>query len=153
MVTSDTSSLFQGSEDAATSASASDVERYRGIGRLSFAIILSLMIALTIASGRWLESSNISLDFSVRAWIFLVVIALVGVLPRALNMGMHPAKVLLTFVPIANLILGLRCLVYQEGYEATKKVDKVGKVIATIIGIIFLIGYILIFRAELHAAY
>jgi len=42
---------------------------------------------------------------------------------------------------------------YQEGYEATKKVDKAGKLVAAIIAAIFVVGYILIFRAALYGTF
>jgi len=70
-----------------------------------------------------------------------VVLAVVGVLPRAINMGMHPAKILLTFIPIANMILLLRCLIYQRGYEPRRKVDRTGKIIALVIAVFSILGY------------
>ncbi len=36
-------------------------------------------------------------------------------------------------VPIANLLVGIRRLVFQEGYEDTKKLDQAGKIITYIV--------------------
>jgi hypothetical protein len=138
----DADSTVAGSSD-------SDSKRYGGIGRFSFALILFGLISLTFLLTSWADSRSVSIGFPLRAWIFLAVLAFVGVLPRTRNIGMHPAKALLIFMPIANLILGIRCLAYQEGYEATKKLDKTGKVIAAVIAILAIVGYGFIFISDL----
>ena len=48
-------------------------------------------------------------------------------------------------VPIVNLFLGIRCLVLQEGYKDTRKLDTVGKIItyivlALVIALLIMIG-------------
>ena len=42
-------------------------------------------------------------------------------------------------VPIANLLIGIRCLICQEGYADTKKLDKAGKITTYIVLAIFLL--------------
>lgn len=49
---------------------------------------------------------------------------------RLKNMGSNPWWCLLTVVPVANIILGFRCLVNQEGYVETRKLDQSGRTAA-----------------------
>jgi uncharacterized membrane protein YhaH (DUF805 family) len=58
--------------------------------------------------------------------------------PRLQNIGMSGWWSLLVLVPIANIILGLRCLVYQEGYEDTSKLDRTGTIIGWTLAGVFL---------------
>jgi uncharacterized membrane protein YhaH (DUF805 family) len=51
------------------------------------------------------------------------------VVERLRNIGMSGWWSLLILVPIANIILGVKCLIYQEGYQDTKKLDRTGKII------------------------
>lgn len=123
---------------------ATESKIYGGIGRLSFAIVLLGVSLLVFFSASKLESSDFSVGFPLRMWIFLGILLVVGALPRTRNIGMHPAKSLLIFVPIANLILLIRCLAYQEGYEDTRRLDRAGKVIGAPIAVLSIVGYGLI---------
>ena len=65
--------------------------------------------------------------------IVALVVSFVLVVKRLNNVGMSGWWSLLLLVPIANLIIGVRCLVCQEGYQDTKKLDTTGKVITGIV--------------------
>jgi Ca2+/Na+ antiporter len=108
---------------------------------MAFALIFASIVCLTVFLNRWEVTRDHGVSFTVCAWIFLGILAVFGVLPRAINMRMHPAKFLLTFVPIVNLILLLRCLIYPEGYEPSRRVDKTGKIVALVIAILSVCGY------------
>lgn len=56
---------------------------------------------------------------------------------RLKNMGASPWWCLLSVVPIANIILGFRCLVNQEGYMETKTLDQAGRTTAWILAGLF----------------
>ena len=124
-------------------------EQNGGIGRLAFAVILPCVVLFVHLLGMWIASTGGTLSFTPRAWIFLVVIAVVGVIPRIRNIGMHTAKVIVTFIPIANLVLALRCLAYQGGYEKARKLDKTGKIIAASIAVLAVSGYVFIFVSDM----
>ncbi len=141
MTTPDYSQVPTGAGETSNSLATTDMGRHSGIGRGAFAIIVVSIVCLTEFLNWWSVTRDHGLSSLACSWIFLVVLAVVGVLPRAINMGMHPAKVLLTFIPIANLILFLRCLIYQGGYEPRRKVDRTGKIIALIIAIFWILGY------------
>ena len=80
------------------------------------------------------------------ALLVVVVGSFFPVFYRLKNIGMNPWWCLLMIVPIANLFVGVRCLVFQEGYQDTKKLDKAGMIITYIvfgfIGLCILIGII-----------
>lgn len=58
-----------------------------------------------------------------------VIISLVLAVNRLRNIGMDGWAVILIFVPLANIYIGVKCLICQEGYEHTKKLDTPGRVI------------------------
>jgi hypothetical protein len=74
-------------------------------------------------------------------WFILVV-------SRLRNIGMSGKWSLLIIVPIANLFVGITCLICQEGYQETRKLDKAGKIAGSIIlGLIVLIVIAIIISA------
>jgi uncharacterized membrane protein YhaH (DUF805 family) len=60
------------------------------------------------------------------------VLAFILVVNRLHNIGMSGWWSLLILVPIANIYIGIKCLVCPEGYEDTKTLDTAGKIIAGI---------------------
>jgi DNA-directed RNA polymerase subunit RPC12/RpoP len=109
---------------------------YGGIRRLPyFGIALGLGFLQVVFST--IDSSGV-----------LVLAVIVGsffpVYYRLKNIGMNPWWCLLMIVPIANLLVGIRCLVFQEGYEDTKKLDQAGKVITYTVGGFVALGVLLL---------
>ena len=65
---------------------------------------------------------------------------------RLKNIGMNPWWCLVAIVPLANLLISIRCLIFPEGYQDTKKLDTAGKVIT---GIVLLTATIFVLRTFL----
>jgi uncharacterized membrane protein YhaH (DUF805 family) len=107
-------------------ARAAEVRHYGGIQRLPYlGIILGLGILQAILAAAD-PSGGIALLVVVVGYFFPVYY-------RLKNIGMNPWWCLLMIVPIANLLIGVRCLVFQEGYQDTKKLDKAGQIITYIV--------------------
>jgi len=58
---------------------------------------------------------------------------------RLKNMGYSGWWSVLIFVPLANLLVGLRCLICPAGYADTKRLDLAGKIITGIVVTVFLL--------------
>jgi len=52
---------------------------------------------------------------------------------RMKNIGMEPAWSLLMLIPVVGLLPHVRCLIFQKGYEETKKLDRTGKTLCWIV--------------------
>ena len=69
-----------------------------------------------------------------------IALTFVIVTNRLRNTGISGWWSLLILVPIANLFIGVRCLICPEGYQDTKKLDAAGRIIAgVLIGLVGLI--------------
>jgi hypothetical protein len=105
-----------------------------GIRRLScFWIFLGLGIFHTLFN---------SSDPTGIAMLMVALGYVLAAYSRLKNIGMNPWWCLLMIVPFANLIVVIRCLAFQENYQNSKKLDKAGKIIASIV--IGIIGLLLI---------
>ena len=114
---------------------------YGGIRRLPF---LGIMIGLGILRKSflflplWLIPAGVAaadpiVTATLMVALLLMVVSFIPVYYRLKNIGMNPWWCLLMLVPIANLLVGIRCLICQEGYADTKKLDTTGKVITYIV--------------------
>ena len=106
------------------------VRNYGGIRRLPYlGIIFGLAIVQSVlASGTGTSDSTVGF-----ALLVVIVGSFFPVFYRLKNIGMNPWWCLLMIVPIANLFVGVRCLVFQEGYQDTKKLDKAGRIVTYIV--------------------
>ncbi|MFK7909942.1 MAG: GYF domain-containing protein [Akkermansiaceae bacterium] len=132
---------------APTSGDIYDIPNTGGIGRLVYFLIalglnvVQQIISFATISGSISSSRPAAAASSVEtlmgasiglALIFLVLqLVLVGC--RYKNIGFSPWWCLLYIVPIANLVIGFRCLTCQPGYAFTRKLDRTGKIIAWVI--------------------
>jgi hypothetical protein len=106
---------------------------YGGIRRLPY---LGIMIGLAIFQNVLLAgiaSTDRTGGATLIVAILFMIISCIPVYYRLKNIGMNPLWCLATLVPILNLLVGIRCLVFQEGYADTKKLDTAGKVITFIV--------------------
>ena len=103
---------------------------YGGIGRLPY---LGITILLGIV-GSLLPEGGVSIS------LLSFAILLPAVYYRLKNIGMNPWFCALIFVPIANLFIGIRCLIFPEGYQDTRKLDTAGRVNIVLLSIAILIG-------------
>ena len=113
---------------------------YGGIGRLWYiliTIVLSLLPLLVIYGvvygetkyGLAIDLSFISAEFILIMLVAYFIISFAPIYYRLKNIGMNPWLCLLSLVPLVNIVIGLACLVCQKGYQDTKKLDFVGKVL------------------------
>ena len=104
----------------------SQSKTYCGIRRLGyffgmFGVSVLKVILAVVAQG---EPS-----VGIFSLILTLALSLGLIASRLHNIGMSGWWAVLTFVPIANIILGVRCLMMPEGYQDTKKLDTAAKVI------------------------
>ncbi len=106
---------------------------YGGIRRLPYlGIVIGLAIVqnvLIVAIG----ASDLTGAATLMLALFFMVVSFIPVYYRFKNIGMNPWWCLLMLVPIANLLVVIRCLVFQEGYVDTKKLDTAGRVVTYIV--------------------
>ncbi len=122
-------------------AKATQVRLYGGIQRLPYLGIILVLIILQAILATANPSGGIVLIVVFVGFFFPVFY-------RLKNIGMNPWWCLLIIVPIANILIGFRCLVFQEFYKDTKKLDKAGRIIIYIVsGIIGLITLLAIVSA------
>ena len=120
---------------------------YGGIRRLpyfAFSVLSAIVFqAIAFALG-FSEEADPSTEnaglFLIVLGIFLAV-TLWLVASRSINSGYSPWWCLGIFIPILNIIVGIRCLACPEGYAQHKTLDTAGKVI----GIVFLAAMVLAF--------
>jgi len=104
--------------------------RYGGIGRAvyffgSFAANVVGVVCIAYAESAPVGAFLLSIGDLACAFALVV--------NRLKNIGMNGWWSLLMLVPVANIFLGVRCLVCPEGYQDTRKLDTAGKAIAGIV--------------------
>lgn len=112
---------------------------YGGIRRLAY---LGIAIGLGVAQNVVLElfaNDEALQSLSLGVILVFLILSFISVYYRLMNIGMNPWWCLLMIVPIANLFIVIRCLVCQEGYEDTKKLDTAGKIVTFIVVGLFLL--------------
>ncbi len=102
---------------------------------------MGIAIGLGVAQNVLLEllSDEALPSLSLGVILVFLILSFIPVYYRLMNIGMNPWWCLLMIVPIANLFIGIRCLVCQEGYEDTKKLDTAGKIVTFIVVGLFLL--------------
>ena len=113
------------------------IYQYGGIRRrqylgICFGIFIVNIIVLALISAGEKNDTLGSLIAIMFAFIYVV-----PTFYRLKNTGSNPWRSLALIIPIIGLFIGIRCLIYQEGYDATKKLDSAGKTFSWIIGGIF----------------
>ncbi len=102
---------------------------YGGIDRPGcFLGMLGLLLACTVLYG----AVHANLGIILLSQIVATPIALSIVGGRLHNIGVNSRLALLTFVPVANLFIAAKCILYPEGYYKTRKLDIIGKLIVCI---------------------
>jgi uncharacterized membrane protein YhaH (DUF805 family) len=132
------------------------LREYGGIGRLAYVgysflagIVVNVlgMVAGAIGAGNELLGPAvfaIGLIAAVGLTIFITV-------QRLKNMGYSGWWSVLIFVPLANLLVGLRCLICPAGYADTGRLDRAGKILTWIVVAFFLLT-VLGILASMYAA-
>lgn len=116
---------------------------YGGIGRIAFVgIMIGVWAAISFLDAEIIAITPGGLA-DVTSGLLLLVVLFAACAYRLKNVGSSPWLCLLLCVPIANLLVGIRCLVCQEGYGDTKKLDTAGGVLAS--GVVVLLILIVVF--------
>lgn len=131
------------SSPQAPTGAESDVLRatrhYGGIRRLPY---LGIVIGMGILQNG-LQRSMSFVDGTGSGNLIVTIVFLIAsffpVYYRLKNIGMNPWWCLAMLVPLLNLLVGVRCLVFQEGYADTKKLDRAGKITSVIVLMLFIL--------------
>jgi len=85
-----------------------------------------------------------ALGEEVSLLVGVLILSLIGslmiVYQRLKNIGMNPWMCFLTIVPIANFWIAYRCLACQEGYAQSLTLDRAGRIISWIFGIVIVLA-------------
>lgn len=106
---------------------------YGGIGRVVYFVLIfgwAVFQNLVVFSLKDEDSAVVMTFFGVIVSLFIVSL-------RLQNIGVSRWWCLLGIVPIANIVIGLRCILCQEGYNEIRRLDNAGRLLAWIIGVLF----------------
>ncbi|MFN0129262.1 MAG: hypothetical protein ACKV19_21545 [Verrucomicrobiales bacterium] len=107
--------------------------RYGGLRRVPY---LALAIGLAVLQNVLVMVFTAQLDSVGVLWGIIIASSLLSLAPvyyRLKNIGMNPWWCLGALVPILNIFVGFRCLLCQEGYVETRKLDRAGRIMVWII--------------------
>jgi uncharacterized membrane protein YhaH (DUF805 family) len=120
-------------------------KQYGGINRLYYFLGSLCLIPLNIFLLQ-AKASNVEPFILLLISITTLVLTFLLVTNRLRNIGMSKWWFVLMIVPLVNIIIGMLCLVRQEGYNDTKKLDSTGKIISGVFisGILLFVVVLLI---------
>jgi len=120
---------------------------YPGIQRLGYFLGMvgfGILDSLLTPKGRFDEPSPF-------IGIVIMAVAFVLVVARLRNIGSSGWWALLALVPVANLWIGFKCLVAQEGYQDAEELDSIGKLLAGIfVGFLILMVLVVLFAVVFY---
>lgn len=103
--------------------------KYGGIGRLAY---VGCSVGLGFLQG-FISVGLETLEGYATLSVVFLLLHLVAIVFRLQNTGSSGWWSLFWFVPIANIVLAIYCLAYQEGYRDSNELDADGKVIVGIL--------------------
>ncbi len=106
------------------------VKQYGGIRRLAYWLGLIGILAMNQVFILTTQGNPIAALFG---FTIIITLSLILVMKRFRNMGASEWWSFLILVPVANLFVGARCAVCQEGYHDTRKLDMAGQILSWII--------------------
>ena len=122
-------------------------ENMPGIGRAvfwGFVIVWRVTETLIVVA---LAESGISPVSAIVVTVGFLGVALIPVYYRLKNLGSNPMWCLLSFVPLINLLLFIRCMIFPTGYVLTKQLDTAAKLMIGLVGIV-LVAVVILFVAS-----
>jgi uncharacterized membrane protein YhaH (DUF805 family) len=134
----------QGEPEATTGRPPQSLKRYGGISRLGY-FLYSILICEVLMIGLsrqpdpakvfWVDVLCIGATFCITA-------------ARLHNVGVSGWWSLLLLVPIVNILLGVRCSIFPEGYADHRQLDFAAKVILWLIlgAVVILVGLLVVVR-------
>jgi hypothetical protein len=118
---------------------------YLGYGRRIFSTGLFVLIISIPIAFSYLHNSG----YSPGTMIALIAIPIVYLLSqRLINIGHDRKTVILLAVPVVNMLLLIYCLSVPEGFADTREIDKTGKIIGLISGVIIFTLLIFLFLSR-----
>jgi len=115
------------------------LREYGGIGRLAYVGYSFLAGIVGNVLGAIAAGTEVGPAVVVLAIIASVGLTVFITVQRLKNIGYSGWWSVLLFVPLANIFLGLRCLICPAGYADTKRLDLAGKIITGIAVTVFLL--------------
>jgi hypothetical protein len=120
------------------------LREYGGIGRLAYVGYSFLAGVATNVLGMVAGAIGAGNELLGPAVFAIALIAAVGLtifitVQRLKNMGYSGWWSLLLFVPLVNILVGLRCLICPVGYADTKRLDRTGTILTVIVVGLFLL--------------
>ena len=119
------------------------LREYGGIGRLAYVgysflagIVMNVLAAAAAATEAAPALFGVVVVAAFAATIFITV-------QRLKNLGYSGWWSILMFVPLANILVGLRCLICPMGYADTKKLDKAGKIVSGVVVALFILAVVM----------
>lgn len=107
---------------------------YGGMGRIAYFLgTLSIGGAYAFIKGDPLYAPQGEPVMTLTIGIISIILLIVITVSRMRNITMNPWLSLLMPFPIVSIIVGITCLVRQQGYVETKKLDTAGRIIAGIV--------------------
>jgi uncharacterized membrane protein YhaH (DUF805 family) len=126
------------------------LREYGGIGRLAYVGYSFLAGIVFNVVGAVAAGTEVGPAVVVLAIIASIGLTVFITVQRLKNMGYSGWWSLLIFVPLANLLVGLRCLICPVGYADTKRLDRTGKILTWIVVCLFLL-FVLGIVASMYA--
>ncbi len=108
-------------------------KRYGGINRSAYfcgMFVIGVIYRIFIFPTKTQGEVHIDSFFKI---IIMGVLTWFLIVNRLRNIGMNGWWSLLLLVPLANLYILIGCIMWQEGYQDTKKLDIAAKIIAAIL--------------------
>ncbi|MDX2038325.1 MAG: hypothetical protein SFX72_16870 [Isosphaeraceae bacterium] len=102
-----------------------------GIGRFTYFLLSSVVGVVVFLTGQFLPPLACLIVGN-----FVMIFVSMG---RLQNIGMNPAWGLLSIVPLANWVLGVRCQIFPKDYFQTRTLDTTARVILTVIFVVLAI--------------
>jgi uncharacterized membrane protein YhaH (DUF805 family) len=118
---------------------------YGGIRRTPYALIMFGLIIINIIFSALLKaqgSSENQFESRILEISLLFIAPFFPVYFRLKNIGQNPVWCLLLFIPLINVVVMVRGLIYQEGYQDSQKLDNKGKVLLWVI--FSMIGFLML---------
>lgn len=125
---------------------------FGGIPRMPFVGIIVAIVVISNFLPIILATNSSSMAMVKGLKILMFACYLAAVYFRIKNIGMSLWWILLMIVPIANLLLLLRCFAFQEGYTEVGKLDPAGRMIMYSLIVLVVLLVVIFFLTPLRFA-
>lgn len=123
-------------------------EQEKNYGGINRTVYFFGMFGVGVINGVFAAAAQGEPGIAFLGLIITVTASFILVVNRLHNIGKSGWLSLLIIIPIANLFVGIPCLILPEGYQDTKKLDTAGKIIVGILiglGVLSVAGLVFYF--------